>query len=155
MNGGCQLCGNLYSRFVPPIVTAAETLSVTQAAQRGVSAIVRAADEGQEIVVERHGRPLAAIVGMQRLEALSELEADLRSAALVLARLAMDYPREGRYGQVFTLHTRAIGIGDKSLTLEQVVHADDKVVCRVEVVMVGFDPATRKSAPVPKHWRLP
>ncbi|MEZ4325195.1 MAG: thioesterase family protein [Polyangiales bacterium] len=73
----------------------------------------------------------------------------------VLARLAMDYPREGRYGQVFTLHTRAIGIGDKSLTLEQIVHADGKVVCRVEVVMVGFDPATRKSAPVPKHWRLP
>lgn len=63
---------------------------MTQAAQRGVSAIVRAADEGRDIVVERHGRALAAIVGMQRLEALSELEADLRSAALVLARLATD-----------------------------------------------------------------
>jgi len=75
---------------VPPIVTAAETLSVTQAAERGVSAIVRAADEGREIVVERHGRAVAAIVGMQRLEALSELEADVRSAALVLSRLATD-----------------------------------------------------------------
>ncbi len=75
---------------MPPIVTAAETLSVTQAAERGVSAIVRAADEGREIVVERHGRAVAAIVGMQRLEALSELEADVRSAALVLSRLATD-----------------------------------------------------------------
>lgn len=63
---------------------------MTQAAERGVSAIVRAADEGREIVVERHGRAVAAIVGMQRLEALSELEADVRSAALVLSRLATD-----------------------------------------------------------------
>lgn len=73
-----------------PSLSAAEILSVTQAAERGVSAIVRAADEGREIVVERHGRAVAAIVGMQRLEALSELEADVRSAALVLSRLATD-----------------------------------------------------------------
>ena len=70
--------------------SSAETLSVTQAAERGVSAIVRGAHEGRDVVVERHGRPMAAIVGMQRLEALAELEADLRSAALVLSRLATD-----------------------------------------------------------------
>jgi acyl-CoA thioester hydrolase len=73
----------------------------------------------------------------------------------VLGRLAMDYPSEARYGQVFTLSTRAIRIGDKSLTFEQVVKADGVVACRIEVVMVGFDPVTRKSAQVPRHWRLP
>jgi acyl-CoA thioesterase FadM len=67
----------------------------------------------------------------------------------------MDYPSEARYGQVFTLSTRAIRIGDKSLTFEQVVKADGVVACRIEVVMVGFDPVTRKSAQVPRHWRLP
>ncbi|CAN5792779.1 hypothetical protein BH24ACT3_BH24ACT3_09790 [soil metagenome] len=67
-----------------------ETLSVTEAAERGVSAIVRAAGEGRDIVVERHGQAVAAVVSMRRLSELAELEADLRSAALVLTRLATD-----------------------------------------------------------------
>jgi antitoxin (DNA-binding transcriptional repressor) of toxin-antitoxin stability system len=72
------------------ILSSPETLSVTEAAARGVSAIVRAAGEGHDIVVERHGHAIAAVVGMERLSALTELEADLRSAALVLSRLATD-----------------------------------------------------------------
>lgn len=68
----------------------AETVSVSEAADRGVSALVRAAGEGREIVVERHGRPVAAVVSIRRLAEVSELEADLRSAALVLSRLATD-----------------------------------------------------------------
>ncbi len=67
-----------------------ETLSVTEAAEHGISALVRAASEGHEIVVERRGQAVAAVVGMQRLGELAELEADLRSAALVLTRLATD-----------------------------------------------------------------
>jgi len=67
-----------------------ETVSVTEAAGRGISALVRAASEGHEIVVERRGEAVAAVVGMQRLGELAELEADLRSAALVLTRLATD-----------------------------------------------------------------
>jgi antitoxin (DNA-binding transcriptional repressor) of toxin-antitoxin stability system len=67
-----------------------ETLSITEATARGVSAIVREAGQGNDIVVERHGRAVAAVVSMRRLSELAELEADLRSAALVLARLATD-----------------------------------------------------------------
>jgi prevent-host-death family protein len=73
-----------------PATRSPETLSVTEAAERGVSAIVRAAGEGHDIVVERHGRPVAAVVSMRRIDELAELEADLRSAALVLTRLATD-----------------------------------------------------------------
>ncbi len=72
------------------VLPSPETVSVTDAAKRGVSAIVRAAGEGHDIVVERHGRAVAAVVGMQRLSELAELEADLRSTALVLTRLATD-----------------------------------------------------------------
>ncbi len=67
-----------------------ETVSVTEASERGVSALVRAASEGHDLVVERRGRPVAAVVGMQRIGELAVLEADLRSAALVLTRLATD-----------------------------------------------------------------
>lgn len=72
------------------VLPSPETLSVTEAAERGVSAIVRAAGEGHDIVVERHGQAIAAVVGMQRISEIAELEADLRSAALVLSRLATD-----------------------------------------------------------------
>ena len=70
-----------------------ESVSVTAAAERGVSALVRAASEGHEIVVERRGQAVAAVVGMQRLGELAELETDLRSAALALTRLTTDSGR--------------------------------------------------------------
>ena len=65
-------------------------MSVSAANERGVSGLLRDAEAGRDVVVERHGRPVAAIVGMARLAELIELEADLRSAALVLARAATD-----------------------------------------------------------------
>jgi prevent-host-death family protein len=67
-----------------------ETISVTAASARGVAGLVREAEEGHDIVVARRGEPVAAIVGMSRLAQLRELEQDLRSAALVLARAATD-----------------------------------------------------------------
>lgn len=73
----------------------------------------------------------------------------------VLAHLGMDYPSEGRFGQRVTLTTRVVKLGEKSMTLEQLVYADGTLCCRLKVVMVGFDPATRTSAPIPTHWRVP
>ncbi len=80
------------------IIPSPETVSVTEAAERGISALVRAASEGHEIVVERRGQAVAAVVGMQRLAELAELEADLRSAALALTRLATDRGRRTGIG---------------------------------------------------------
>jgi prevent-host-death family protein len=68
----------------------AETISVTAASARGVAGLVRDAEDGHDVVVARRGEPVAAIVGMTRLAQLRELEQDLRSAALVLARAATD-----------------------------------------------------------------
>lgn len=82
------------------VLSSPETLSVTEAAAQGVSAIVRRAGEGHEIVLERHGQAVAAIVGMGRLNELAELEADLRSAALVLTRVATDDGRRTGLGDV-------------------------------------------------------
>lgn len=68
----------------------ADIVSVTDAAGRGVSGLVRGAEEGQDIIVARHGRPVAAIISISRLERLRDLEADLRSAVLVLSRAMAD-----------------------------------------------------------------
>ena len=67
-----------------------ETLTVSQATERGVSAILRQAHDGHPLIVEKHGTPVAAVIGISRFEELEELERDLRSASLVLARLASD-----------------------------------------------------------------
>lgn len=60
------------------------------------------AESGTDVVVERHGRPVAAIVSMRHLNELAELEADLRSAALVLARVANDDGRRADLDEVIT-----------------------------------------------------
>lgn len=67
-----------------------ETLSVSDASARGVAGLVKDAQEGRSIVVSRHGRPVAAVVAMARFDSIEELEDDLRSACLVLARAATD-----------------------------------------------------------------
>jgi prevent-host-death family protein len=69
----------LYSSRMDP-------LTVTQAAALGVPALVRAAEAGDGVVVSRHGRPVAAVVSMERLGRVRALEDDLRDIALVLAR---------------------------------------------------------------------
>jgi prevent-host-death family protein len=78
----------------------AQTVSVTEAAERGVPALVREASSGQDIVVARRGEPIAAVVSMRRLAEIQELERDLRSAALVMARLADDDGRRRSLDEV-------------------------------------------------------
>ena len=89
-----NLCRNLYSGRMAPRVTSnstsAESVTVTEASRLGVSDLVRRASQGHDIVVEKHGTPVAAVIGLARFEQLEDLEADLRSAALVLSRLATD-----------------------------------------------------------------
>jgi prevent-host-death family protein len=65
-------------------------MSVSDAATRGVSGLVKDAEHGEDVIVARHGRPVAAVVSMARLEQLRSLESELRDIALVLARAATD-----------------------------------------------------------------
>ena len=52
--------------------------------------LVADAEAGASVVVERRGTPAAVVVGIDRLRSILEHEDDLRSAALVLARAAID-----------------------------------------------------------------
>ena len=67
-----------------------ERVSVTEASRRGVARLVGDAAHGTEVVVERHGTPVAAVVGYDRYTELMQLRADLRDLALVLGRGADD-----------------------------------------------------------------
>lgn len=72
--------------MTPPV----STLSVTDAASRGVSSLVSAAESGQDVIVERRGKPVAVVVSMDRLHRLDALESELRETSLLLARAATD-----------------------------------------------------------------
>jgi antitoxin (DNA-binding transcriptional repressor) of toxin-antitoxin stability system len=71
----------------------ARTLSVTDAAGRGVAGLVKDAERGDDIIVERHGRAVAAVISMDHLADLRHLRDDLTNAALVLARELTDTGR--------------------------------------------------------------
>lgn len=66
------------------------TLSVTAAAGRGVAGLVKDAEHGEDIIVERHGHPVAAVVSIDHFDELRRLRSDLAGAALVLARELTD-----------------------------------------------------------------
>ena len=91
-----------------------ETLTVSQATERGVSAILRQAHDGQPLIVEKHGTPIAAVVGISRFDELEELERDLRSASLVLARLATDDGKRSSLDEVLS----ALGFDRETLEAE-------------------------------------
>lgn len=67
-----------------------QQMSVTEAAQRGVAGLVMEAEQGTDVVVTRHRRPVAVVISYQRLEELSRTAEDLRDLALVIARRATD-----------------------------------------------------------------
>ena len=100
------------------VPTGSENLTVTEASRLGVSDLVRRASQGNDIIVERHGTPMAAVVGVARFQELEELEADLRSAALVLARLATDN------GERVDLDTVIVSLGFDRAELEAELDAD-------------------------------
>lgn len=66
------------------------TLSVTAATGRGVAGLVKDAERGEDIIVERHGRAVAAVISVKHLDELQRIRADLTAASLVLARELSD-----------------------------------------------------------------
>lgn len=67
-----------------------DVLSVTEAVQKGVSSIIRDAHSGHDIVIEKHGHPMAVVVSVDRFTEIKSLEEDLRSVLLISSRMATD-----------------------------------------------------------------
>ena len=67
-----------------------QTLSVSDAAKRGVPGLARAAECGATFVVERNHQPVAAIIGVEQFHRYEAAERDLRDLAIVLIRTATD-----------------------------------------------------------------
>jgi prevent-host-death family protein len=81
-----------------------EAVSVTEAGRRGVARLVADAAHGDEVVVERHGAPVAAVVGIDRLRELEALRDDVRDLALAIARVADDDQRRVSLGEALATY---------------------------------------------------
>lgn len=70
-----------------------DILTIDDANHRGISRLVRDADEGRTTVLTRHGKPKAVVTSTEtidRMEGLEELVEDLQLSVLALARIATD-----------------------------------------------------------------
>jgi prevent-host-death family protein len=84
-----------------------DELSVTEASRRGIARLVADAAHGTEVVVQRHGRPVAAIIGFERFTELEQLRDDLRDLALVIGRSVADDGRRTDLDDVVDAFGRA------------------------------------------------
>jgi len=65
-------------------------LSITEASQAGLSALVTAAEEGRDTPLSRHGKVVAEVVSAKEIAQLRHDRDTLRDAALAMARSATD-----------------------------------------------------------------
>lgn len=70
-----------------PTLDTRELISVTEAGRLGISALVKAAERGEQRILMKNNKPVAAVVGIERLEQNEELEEQLLDASIALTRL--------------------------------------------------------------------
>jgi prevent-host-death family protein len=70
-----------------PTLDTRELISVTEAGRLGISALVKAAERGEQRILMKNNKPVAAVVGIERLEQNEELEEQLLDASVALTRL--------------------------------------------------------------------
>lgn len=74
------------------LVETTNLISISDASARGISALVREAEQGRERILVRNNQPVAALIAMSRLEALQQHEDDLLDIALASARMLTTGP---------------------------------------------------------------
>jgi antitoxin (DNA-binding transcriptional repressor) of toxin-antitoxin stability system len=70
-----------------PLVDTTQMISVTDANKAGVSALVKAAEEGERRILMRNNKAVAAVIGIGALEEYEELEERTLDLALGLTRM--------------------------------------------------------------------
>jgi len=64
-----------------------DLISISDASKLGVSSLIRQAELGHDRVVFRNNKPVAAVISMERLGQIQELQEELLDISLVAARM--------------------------------------------------------------------
>ena len=81
-------------------------ISISEANSLGISRLVRDAESGDERVLLRNNKPVAAVVSMRRFEELQDLEDDLLDIALVAARMHTDDGQRSSLNEILKRYGR-------------------------------------------------
>lgn len=85
--------GLLRAGFADVLIDTDHLLPISEAASRGISRLAADAESGHDYVLLRNSRPVAAVIGMdklERLQTLEEMEENLRLMVLAIARFVTD-----------------------------------------------------------------
>jgi prevent-host-death family protein len=69
------------------VIDTENMISLTDAGKRGLSALVREAETGADQIVMRNNRAVAAVISIDRLQHLQQLEDDIADISLAAARM--------------------------------------------------------------------
>lgn len=72
---------------------------------------------------------------------------------LLLAKLALEFKNQVRFGQRVWAETTVTEVGESSVGLFQEVYADDEVAASLTSTVVFFDPQAQEPKPVPPEAR--
>lgn len=70
-----------------PQIDTQDLISITDANKIGISGLVKAAEQGEQRVLLRNGKAVAAVIGIDALQRAEELEERLLDVSLGLTRL--------------------------------------------------------------------
>jgi acyl-CoA thioesterase FadM len=87
---------------------------------------------------------------MSRVEWFRAIPGELTPS--VVANLNINFLGEIRMDDEVHVITRCTKVGNKSIQLAQDIYANDRRVTTAVTVLVGFDPASRKTVPLLTGW---
>jgi acyl-CoA thioester hydrolase len=93
----------------------------------------------------------AVYAELARADLLGAVRAE--GTQLLLAKLALEFKRQIRFGQRVRVQTHVTEIGESSVDLAQDVYADDEVAASITSTVVFFDPEAQAPKAVPPAAR--
>lgn len=73
----------------------------------------------------------------------------------LMARMELDFRREGRLGDELSVLSYVESLGETSMTLCQDVLRGDECIVSTRSVLVCIDRQTHNKKPIPAHWVIP
>lgn len=70
-----------------------------------------------------------------------------------LASLQIDFTGETHYGTDVVMSMESVKLGNSSITMEGVLHQNDRLACRGTAVMVHWDSETHRPQRIPDSYR--
>ncbi|MFK8048781.1 MAG: acyl-CoA thioesterase [Halioglobus sp.] len=87
------------------------------------------------------------------MASLEAIDTEGEMLHFTLASLQIDFIGETHYGSEVTMSMESVAVGNSSITLEGVMHQNDKLAAKGTAVMVHWHPQTHRPQRIPDFYR--